>query len=156
MKRVLTRTALLVAAGILAVGAVACSSDDTDATEIATATSTGTGSGEEAAVAAVLTEWTIEIDRDSAPAGEVVFNADNQGTIPHELVVIKSDLAEDALPVVDGKVDESQVDVIGEIEEFPAGETVSASLTLKAGNYLLICNVPAHYGQGMHTTFTVE
>jgi uncharacterized cupredoxin-like copper-binding protein len=152
MKRVLTRTALLVAAGILAVGAVACSSDDGDAT----ATATEAGSGEEVAVAAVLTEWAIEIDRDSAPAGEVVFNADNQGAIPHELVVVKSDLAEDALPVVDGKVDESQVDVIGEIEEFPAGETVSASLTLEAGNYVLICNVPAHYGQGMHTTFTVE
>jgi uncharacterized cupredoxin-like copper-binding protein len=155
MKRVLTRTALLVAAGILAVGAVACSSDDTDGGE-ATETATEAGSGEEVAVAAVLTEWAIEIDRDSAPAGEVVFDADNQGAIPHELVVVKSDLAEDALPVVDGKVDESQVDVIGEIEEFPAGETVSASLTLEAGNYVLICNVPAHYGQGMHTTFTVE
>lgn len=154
MKRMISRGALLVAAGILAVGAVACSSDSTD--ETATATATSTEDMTDVTVNATLSEWKVEIDRDSAPAGQVHFAAKNEGAIPHELVVVKSDLAEDALPVVDGKVNEDAVDFIGEIEEFPAGESAEAAFSLESGKYILFCNIPAHYEQGMHTSFTVE
>ncbi|MGX7876784.1 sulfocyanin-like copper-binding protein [Mesorhizobium sp. ORM6] len=30
------------------------------------------------------------------------------------------------------------------------------TVDLKAGKYLLICNVPGHYGAGMWTEFTVD
>jgi uncharacterized cupredoxin-like copper-binding protein len=60
------------------------------------------------------------------------------------------------LPVVDAKVDESQVDIVGEIEEFRAGETASGTFDLTAGNYILLCNIPAHFGQGMYLGFTVQ
>jgi hypothetical protein len=53
--------------------------------------------------------------------------------------------------------------VIGEIEEFPPGETRSATFVLEAGAYVFICNVfeeeeegEAHYELGMRTAFTVE
>jgi hypothetical protein len=42
-------------------------------------------------VSAVLTEWAVEVDPGSVPAGEVTFNVENAGAIPHELVVIRSD-----------------------------------------------------------------
>jgi uncharacterized cupredoxin-like copper-binding protein len=106
-------------------------------------------------VAVTLSELRIEVDAKSASAGEVTFEAENAGTIPYEPVVVRSDEEPGVLPVVDGKVDESRVDVIGEIEEFPAGETASETFNLTAANYVLICNLPAHYEQGMYLGFTV-
>jgi hypothetical protein len=81
--------------------------------------------------------------------------------------VIKTDLDYGALPTTpNGKVNEQGggIEVIGEIEEFPVGETRSATFDLKAGDYALICNIveeeegktEAHYGQGMRAAFTVE
>jgi len=29
-------------------------------------------------------------------------------------------------------------------------------VTLDAGSYVLICNLPGHYRQGMHSSFTVS
>jgi len=37
------------------------------------------------------------------------------------------------------------VDFVGEIEEFPAGESSTSSFNLDAGRYLLICNIAGHY-----------
>lgn len=106
----------------------------------------------------ILEEWTIvpmEGSTFTAAAGEVTFEVHNDGTVPHELVVIKTDLEPDALPVSDGQVDERQVQVIGELEEFPAGEIETGSFELEAGSYVLICNIPGHYEQGMHARLTV-
>jgi hypothetical protein len=120
-------------------------------------------------VAVTLQEFSIIPDSDSAAAGEVTFEATNEGpNDPHELVVIRTDLASDALPMSEeGGVDEEGEgidEVIGEIEEFPVGETESATFALDAGSYVLICNVveeedgelESHYVEGMHTSFSVE
>jgi hypothetical protein len=53
--------------------------------------------------------------------------------------------------------------VIGEIEEFDPGQTQSATFSLEAGSYALICNVVeeeggqtiAHYQNGMRAAFEV-
>jgi uncharacterized cupredoxin-like copper-binding protein len=115
-----------------------------------------------------LKEYAIGSDKTSVEAGEVTFTAVNQGTENHELVVIKTELDLLSLPTVEtGAVNEegTGIQVIGEIEEFPAGETKSASFDLAAGNYVLICNVveteedgtiKAHYKEGMRASLTVE
>lgn len=120
------------------------------------------------AVAVTLQEWSVLPAQASAPAGQVTFQAKNTGPKdPHELVVIKSDLEPGALPTTpEGKVDEegAGIEVIGEIEEFKVGETRSSTFDLKAGSYVLICNVvekgggktEAHYQLGMRTAFTVK
>lgn len=111
-----------------------------------------------------LIEWSVVPDTTSVAAGSVTFTATNDGAENHELVVIRTDLAPDALPVVEGKVDEDQVDVIGEIEEFAPGQTESATFDLEPGNYVLICNIAeveedgeieSHYQLGMRTAFEV-
>jgi hypothetical protein len=114
-----------------------------------------------------LQEFSVIPAPKSAPAGQVTFDAKNTGPKdPHELVVIKTDLAPDALPTTsEGKVDENGagIEVIGEIEEFKVGETQSKAFDLTAGSYVLICNVveeeegktEAHYKLGMRTDFTV-
>jgi uncharacterized cupredoxin-like copper-binding protein len=85
--------------------------------------------------------------------------AHNEGTMPHELVVIKTTLAPDKLPVGDDSavVEGGPVEVIGEIEpdELSPSATASKTMQLEAGSYVLICNIAGHYSSGMHTAFTV-
>lgn len=90
----------------------------------------------------------------SVAAGEVVFEASNVGAIQHELVVIRTDLAADALPVSGDNVDLSGLDVVADTDPFPAGESRTADVNLTAGDYVLICNVPGHYGLGMREALT--
>ena len=116
----------------------ACSSEDEpggDATVAAT-------DADHMTVNVVLKEWAVEPDAVSAPAGEVQFDVSNDGTVPHEMVIIRSDGAPDALPVEGGKVVEDEVDVVGEVAEFPAGASDSGTFNLEPGNYILICNIP--------------
>jgi hypothetical protein len=143
--------ALVVPLLALAVVAGACSSDD---------------GGDGGTVEITLQEFAIAANPATVSAGSVTFDATNTGPDdPHELVVFRTDLAPDALPTNDnGAVNEEGegIELIGEIEEFPVGETDSASFDLDAGNYVLVCNIwdedeqEAHYAEGMRLAFTVE
>ncbi|HEX6207593.1 MAG TPA: hypothetical protein VF058_04455 [Actinomycetota bacterium] len=127
----------------------------------------GCGGGEET-VEVTLQEFAILPAEDTVSAGSVTFDATNEGPDdPHELVVIQTDLAPEALPTTDeGGVDEEGegIEVIGEIEEFPVGETESATFDLDAGDYVLVCNIveeedgelESHYALGMRIGFVVE
>jgi uncharacterized cupredoxin-like copper-binding protein len=119
-------------------------------------------------VPVTLQEWSVQPAQPSVSAGKVTFDAKNAGPDdPHELVVIKTDLAPDQLPTdADGKVDEegAGIDFIGEIEEFDPGQSESATFDLKPGKYVFICNIletepngdkEAHYKLGMRAPFTV-
>jgi len=53
-------------------------------------------------------------------------------------------------------VDEKQVPPVGRTSNIAGGKSEDKTLNLTAGKYVLVCNVPAHYGQGMHVAFTVE
>jgi uncharacterized cupredoxin-like copper-binding protein len=134
----------------------------TSPTEGATAAS-ATG----ATVDVILSEWVLEPDPASVPAGKVTFKANNEGTKEHEFVIFKTDLAPDALPkTADGKVDEAGAGVqhIDEIGSVLAGKSAELTVDLQPGKYVLICNISAqvagqtelHYTKGMHAAFTVQ
>jgi uncharacterized cupredoxin-like copper-binding protein len=149
-----TRKAWALLAGAFAVALLgaACGNDE--------------GGGEGGTVDVTLQEFAVGASPASVSSGSVTFNATNNGPEDdHELVVVKTDLAPDALPTQEnGAVDEEGegIKVIGEIEEFPVGESESASFDLEAGAYVLICNIydedeqESHYQEGMRTAFTVE
>lgn len=130
---------------------------------VATACGGGGGGG---TVEVTLQEWAVAANPSTISAGQVTFEATNEGPNDlHELVVIRTDLAPDQLPTnPDGTVNEEGegIEVLDEIEEFPVGETRSLTLDLEAGSYVLICNIydeeeqEAHYQEGMRTGFTVE
>lgn len=120
------------------------------------------------AVDVTLTEFVIAPLPEEVPAGAVEFRASNEGHEPHELVIARYDGDVTDLPTDrDGGVDEDQLpngSVIGEIEEFAAGQSCAGTFELEAGNYALFCNIieeedngetEAHYGEGMVTVFTV-
>jgi uncharacterized cupredoxin-like copper-binding protein len=102
-------------------------------------------------------EWHITMSQTSIPAGQVTFVLKNQGNLQHELVFLKTDVAQDKIaPSADepGTVDESAS--IGEIEDVDAGQTKEATFDLKPGNYVLLCNKESHYESGMHVAFVVK
>jgi uncharacterized cupredoxin-like copper-binding protein len=92
----------------------------------------------------------------SASAGSVTFNVTNDGAVAHNLTVIKSDLAPAALPTAAAKVDESKAPSVGHTADLASKKTGTLTVTLQAGAYVLVCQVPGHYGAGMHSAFTVQ
>ncbi|HXH21949.1 MAG TPA: hypothetical protein VNN10_07955, partial [Dehalococcoidia bacterium] len=74
-------------------GAVALTAVAAVATACGGGEEEGGGGAEATTVTVTLGEWLVEPDPDSAPAGEITFTANNEGTIEHELVIIKTDLA---------------------------------------------------------------
>jgi uncharacterized cupredoxin-like copper-binding protein len=110
-------------------------------------------------IGATLADFTITLDESNAAAGELTFDVSNDAEQTHEFVIFKTDLAEDQLPTdEEGNVDETGdgVELIDEIEDIEAGANESLTATLDAGSYVFICNLPGHYGQGMHTSFTTS
>lgn len=102
-------------------------------------------------------EWTVETDATTAKAGEVVFTITNDGTIGHEFLVVKTDIAAGAIPLDGDHFAEPTdgIEVIDEIGEFTKGTTETLTLNLEPGTYQLVCNLPDHYSAGMHMSFTV-
>jgi uncharacterized cupredoxin-like copper-binding protein len=128
-----------------------------------TVVSCGGGGG---TVNVTLQEFSIGTDPTTADAGEVTFEATNEGpNDTHEFVVFLTDLGPSELPTDEnGAVVETGegIELIGEIEDIPVGETKNVTLDLEAGNYVFICNIwdedeqESHYQEGMRTTFTVS
>ncbi len=125
------------------------------------------GDDEAGFVSVVLDEWSI-VDEETgaaaftANAGEITFEVHNEGRVSHNLVIIRTDLAADALPIVsdfrDDLVDEEAAgEKIGEIDEFRGGGAMEVgSFALTPGRYVLICNLFGHYAEGMFAELTVE
>ena len=148
----------LLAFGALALAA--CGDDDDDdgdsapapaATQAPAATAAAV---EASTVNVTMIEWSMEVDQPGAP-GEVTFVVENAGEVPHEFAVVRTDLDAGDLPTAAAGVDETAVEVVGRIAQFDTG-TEETTLTLEAGSYALICNLPGHYTLGMLTSFTVE
>lgn len=125
------------------------------------------GCGSATTVDVTLREFAITPSVASVPAGAVTFEVTNDGPNDiHEFVVIRTDLALDALPADgDGAVleDGEGMEVVDEIEDLAVGASETLALDLEAGSYVLICNIveddegetEAHYALGMRTAFSV-
>jgi uncharacterized cupredoxin-like copper-binding protein len=91
---------------------------------------------------------------ESVKHGKVKFIVKNTGSEVHEFVILKTNTAFDALPVSD-KDRVNEASSVGEIGHIAAGKTKSKTFKLKAGDYVLVCNIAEHYGAGMRAAFTV-
>ena len=96
----------------------------------------------------------MTVDPGSVKHGKVKFIVKNTGSEVHEFVVLRTDTAFDALPVND-KDRVNEASAVGEIGHLAAGKTKSKTMKLKAGDYVLVCNIAEHYGAGMRAAFTV-
>jgi uncharacterized cupredoxin-like copper-binding protein len=140
----------LVVMAIIGLSAAGCGSA-ASSPSTASAPSAAAGS-----IAVELSEWKVVPAQASSPAGSVTFAIANTGTQVHEFVVVKTDMKADTLPVVDNKIDESALTPVDEIEDIAVGATPTLTVDLAAGHYVLLCNIEAHYGQGMRADFDVS
>ena len=114
----------------------------------------------------VLDEWAVKPQRTRARPGTVTFVVRNEGDVTHGFVVIRTDIEKDELPRkvnsegVEVGVDESDLDVIGRIDEIAPGDTQQIVLEVSEGQYLILDNTFAdgesHYLSGMYNEFDVD
>ena len=108
---------------------------------------------------------TLTVNPASVKAGKVKFVVKNNGTIVHELVVLKTTTPFDQLPIADagdppapvasGANKVSEAAKAGETGDIDSGKTKSVTLKLSRGTYVLVCNIAQHYGLGMRAALTV-
>jgi uncharacterized cupredoxin-like copper-binding protein len=110
------------------------------------------------------TEYELKLDQNTVAPGDVTFTVTNGGHAHHSLVVLKTDLPVDGLPVITNAdnttvVDERSPEVehlTPEVEDVLGGGTKSATLELTPGKYAVICNEPDHYRNGMYAALSVK
>jgi uncharacterized cupredoxin-like copper-binding protein len=110
---------------------------------------------ESAKVAVTLKEFKV-LAPASAKAGKVTFVVSNKGKLKHEFIVVKTNKAPGKLPVKGTKANLKGLSVRGEIASFKPGLTKRLTLKLRAGKYVLICNMPGHYRAGQYKAFRVS
>jgi caa(3)-type oxidase subunit IV len=94
----------------------------------------------------------------SAQAGPVTFHIVNGADdMLHEFLLIQTDLPADQLPTDEatGRVNEDAVNIITTAEDIPPSQSRNITVNLAAGHYVIVCNLPGHYQQGMRVDFNV-
>lgn len=114
--------------------------------------------GPQTADAELTEDYQINLSTTTFKAGEITFNIQNTSTdLEHEFVIVDTDLAPADMPLNDdGDVDEDQITVVDEQEAIQAGESATLTVTLAPGHYVIMCNLPGHFAQGMHIEITVQ
>lgn len=112
-------------------------------------------------VQATLKEWSIDLNRSSVPAGKITFQVANQGSVEHELVILRTDITPKALAMNAQEPgtaveDSTEVKDVGEVEAIAPGTSKSGVFDLTPGKYVLICNEASHYEAGMEAAFEVK
>lgn len=100
----------------------------------------------------------VRTTKPSAKAGKIRFEVINySASIVHEMEVVAVDDLNAPLPYDynTAKVRIEKAKEKGEVEDIAAGAEKVLEVTLPAGNYLLICNLPGHYAAGMVAPFVV-
>ena len=121
-----------------------------------------------------LEEYSMITSLDTVKAGKIKFTIHNVGTMTHEMVLVRA-ASVAALPTVAvaggeravGDVDEEAIpeaDKPGEAM-VKKGRTVTKTITLTPGTYVMICNIDdkmadgtvlSHFQRGMHSVITVS
>jgi uncharacterized cupredoxin-like copper-binding protein len=100
----------------------------------------------------------IRPTKSSVKAGKIRFEVVNFSTsVVHEMEIVAVDNFNTPFgyDYQTGKAVVDKSKEKGEVEDIAPGGTKVLETTLPAGNYLLLCNLPGHYGSGMVTPFVV-
>jgi uncharacterized cupredoxin-like copper-binding protein len=115
--------------------------------------------GSTSQVVATEVEFHITLSRASVKAGKVTFVIKNKGKLAHQFLILRTKLAANKLPVKGSTVVLSKAgSLIGGVAGagVKPGTTKTVTISLSAGHYVLLCNIPAHYKAGQFAAFTVK
>jgi uncharacterized cupredoxin-like copper-binding protein len=138
-------------------GTVACSSSASSGPP-ATPKETGQSSNN---IAVDLKQWSVTPST-TPGLGSVTFTVSNDGTIPHEFVVLKTDTPAADIPIgkfegEPGRINEDTAGTnVGETGDMQPGTTKTVTIDLAPGHYVFLCNLPGHFQSGMHFDVTVS
>lgn len=105
----------------------------------------------------ILERYTIAPRGSKLAPGAYSFIARNRDGVPHDVVLIATDLPTDQLPTEGIRVDETGLDVRARTARIDPYGSGSLMATLRPGQYLLVCTVPHHYVRDqMVATITVS
>jgi len=135
MMRILATLALVVA--------TACSAAPADTSEVP-------------ALYLDLSDYKITSDHPTVAAGHVVFGIRNHASMLHEVKVIKTDLAPDALPIDQAAAKANEEGKVAELLNIASGASRKLVADLTPGKYVIICNVAGHYQLGMRVGLEVK
>lgn len=156
---------LLAGVNLLVVAAKLNGNTTTTVTRTVTSAAAATGAGAAASGSAIaatplahrvgiqLAEFSVRPTVTQAAAGKIMFAVQNSCRVTHEFVVLRTNKPA-ADPLRGSRADESGN--VGETGDLKPGQARSITLSLRAGHYALICNLPGHYAAGQHTDFTVK
>ena len=105
-------------------------------------------------VSVSLAEWKLVPSQAATRAGRVTFVVRNDGSMPHEFLVVRSNRHHHSLPVKGGRAVEAGRR--GEISAIAAGASKRLTLKLAPGRYVLLCNMLGHYQAGQRAAFRVR
>ena len=111
-------------------------------------------------VQVTLRDFAVDVADTTLPTGSTKLAIHNSGAAVHELEVFKVPAGVDAaaLPVTNNvaDTDSAGLTVVDEVENVAPSTGANLTVNLEPGTYAFICNLPTHYGLGMHTIVTVE
>ena len=153
----MNHTRMMLATLSLATMLVACTAESNARSLPSSSAGTGPAVTAEAnrPLSVALAEWSVIPDRESVAAGAITIAAKNPGRVLHDLVIVQSDAGIRDLPIIDSRADETKLKIIGRFQEFKSGEK-EKQFALSSGTYLLICNLPDHYEEGMVARIVVK
>jgi uncharacterized cupredoxin-like copper-binding protein len=145
---------------LLAAGLAACGSSDPpkDPPARTTATSAANQSPAPAVAGRSVTvdmrDFRFAPSSLTARAGKLTIKATNTGQQEHELVLVRTSAAPNAIPSKGGKA--SEAGSVGEISEQAPGASGTHTFKLTPGRYVFLCNVDGHYAAGMRGSLIVK
>lgn len=98
-------------------------------------------------------EFTLKPSKTSVKAGTVTFKIKNTGGLDHSFAIVKTSLAASKLPQKNNQVTLKPIKQAG---PFKPGKGGTLTLTLKAGTFVLYCNVAGHYKAGQYARLVVK
>lgn len=141
-RRVLPRVAVALTTGVVSAGLVA------------TTAPPGRPGTAGSAVSVALDEWKLVPAQLTVRPGRISFLVRNEGEIAHEFVVLRTDLHHHKIAVSGGRAVEKGR--VAEIPLIPSGATKRITLTVRAGKYVLLCNLLGHYQAGQYAALRVR
>jgi uncharacterized cupredoxin-like copper-binding protein len=111
-------------------------------------------------VTATESNFTIHLSASHVAAGPFALVANNRGPSAHELVVFRTSLAPNKLPVdAAGDIVENSPELVKVADSgasLAPGQSRTLYTVLAPGNYVFVCNLPGHYRLGMRAVLVVQ
>jgi uncharacterized cupredoxin-like copper-binding protein len=105
-------------------------------------------------------DFGVTVSPDAVAAGWVTFHVENRGPSTHELLIDRSNLEPQSLPLLRDtlQIDEHAPALVevAALEQIRLNSTHDVRVRLTPGHYVLFCNLEGHYLGGMNVSLQVR